>query len=375
MSDPFQAQYREWFALVSLTGLGNRTLFKLIEQFEFQPLALLRASPAQLQSFNLPDQCLAQLKAWQQGTWPDAESLNSLDHWLLETENHLITFGDERYPTLLKQISDPPLLLYLQGDPEILHLPQLAIVGSRSASNSGLSLSSKFASSLTEAGLVITSGLALGVDGAAHSAAVELNKPTIAVLGSGLNNLYPRRHKALARAIIDCGGALLSELPLNAAPLPYHFPRRNRIISGLSAGVLVVEASQRSGSLITARQALEQGREVFALPGALNNPQSHGCHTLIREGAQLVETTAHIVEQLGSLLGSYQQEEVQTRADSIRLSDDEAWLLDQIGFQLISLEELVIKTDLNISELMPRLITMELNNYIEKTADGYLRLI
>ncbi|WP_372599344.1 DNA-processing protein DprA, partial [Amphritea sp.] len=196
-----------------------------------------------------------------------------------------------------------------------------------------------------------------------------------AVLGSGLMNVYPRQHQSLADDIISLGGALVSEYPLRMAPLPHNFPRRNRIISGLSAGVLVVEAARRSGSLITARLALEQGREVFALPGALNNPQSHGCHDLIREGATLIETSAQIIDPLASLLGSYCYDEKREAADSVKLTDAEAALLDQISYQLVTLEQLIGITGLDAPALLSQLVAMELSGYIANTPDGYQRLI
>ena len=366
---------REWIALAELKGLGLCNKHKLLEQFNFQPERILRLDESELITFNFPAASLTQISQFRQGLWPDPAYLSGVELWLQQPQHSLIALTDPDYPALLKEISDPPLLLYIWGDPAVLHMPQLAIVGSRSATRQGLNLSNDFARSLTEAGLVVTSGLARGVDGAAHSGAVGLLKPTVAVLGSGLQKIYPRQHQELAQEIVACGGALISELPLQMAPLAHNFPRRNRIISGLSAGVLVVEATERSGSLITARIALEQGREVFALPGAINNPQSHGCHRLIRQGATLVETVEHVIEQLSTLLGSYQQEEVTRNHESIKLTEDEAWLLDQIGYQLIALEQLIMETGLDVAELMPRLVAMELNGYIEKTADGYLRLI
>ena len=301
--------------------------------------------------------------------------LERVAEWLGQTDQHILTLGCDDYPPLLKEISDPPLLLYIKGDVTALHLPQIAIIGSRSASRNGMQVGNDFARSLSQAGIVVTSGLARGIDGVAHSASVELGKPTVAVLGSGLSNIYPKQHIQLAQSIVDCDGALVSEYPLSMAPLPHNFPRRNRIISGLSAGVLVVEATQRSGSLITARLALEQGREVFALPGALNNPQSHGCHALIREGAQLVETTAHIVEALGAMLAGYEVEELRPEPESSRFSVDEAWLLEQMGYEVCSLEHLVERVGRSAGELMALLVAMELKGFITQQPEGYLRCV
>ncbi|MBN1005962.1 DNA-processing protein DprA [Amphritea pacifica] len=367
--------FREWIALSELPGMGPGVLLRLAAQNGFEPVALLGLGAPQLEALSLPAQTIRHIHAFQAGQWPDNDYLETVLHWLQSPSNHLISFTSDLYPSLLKQISDPPLLLYISGDPDLLHMPQLAIVGSRSASRSGVSLSRSFASDLTRAGITITSGLARGVDGAAHMAAVALSKPTVAVLGSGLLNIYPRQHQRLADDIVRQGGALVSEYPLRMAPLPHNFPRRNRIISGLSAGVLVVEAARRSGSLITARLALEQGREVFALPGALNNPQSHGCHDLIREGATLIETSAQIVEPLASLLGSYCHDEKRAMPESIKLTDVEARLLEQIGYELVTLEQLIGITGLDAAELLPQLVAMELSGYIENTPDGYQRLI
>lgn len=370
-----QAHLREWIALSELPGIGPGLLFKLLQKTQCVPVELLKLSRDSLKSLKLRAETERHIIAFQQGQWPDSEYLKTIEAWLQQPQNSLLSYDCPDYPPLLKEIPDPPLLLYVSGDPGVLQLPQLAIVGSRSASRNGVELSKSFASSLTSAGMIVTSGLARGVDGAAHAAAVALSRPTVAVLGSGLLKIYPRQHQQLADGIIEQGGALVSEYPLTMSPLPYNFPRRNRIISGLSAGVLVVEAAKRSGSLITARLALEQGREVFALPGALNNPQSHGCHDLIREGAILVETSAQIIEPLASLLGSYCFDERQVESESIRLSDEEAELLEQIGYQLVTLEQLIRLTGQNASALLPQLVGMELSGYIDNTPDGYLRLI
>jgi len=218
--------------------------------------------------------------------------------WLERADQHLLMWDQPDYPALLKEIADPPPLLFVRGDPGVLERPQIAVVGSRRASPPGLDNARAFARSLAGAGFTITSGLALGVDGAAHQGALDVGGYTIAVLGTGLEKLYPQKHRALAQAIVEARGALVSEFPLHAQAQPGNFPRRNRIISGLSLGVLVIEASPASGSLITARLAAEHGREVWALPGSIHHPGARGCHQLIRDGAQLVETIDHILEGL-----------------------------------------------------------------------------
>ena len=218
--------------------------------------------------------------------------------WLDGSDQHLLMWDQPEYPALLAQISDPPPLLFVAGDPLILEKPQLAMVGSRRASRPGMDTAAAFSRSLAGAGFVITSGLALGIDAAAHQAALDVGGCTVGVLGTGLENFYPQRNRRLAQAMISQGSAVVSEFPLDAAPHASNFPRRNRIISGLSLGVLVVEASVASGSLITARLAAEQGREVYAIPGSIHHPGARGCHQLIRDGAALVETVEHILEAL-----------------------------------------------------------------------------
>jgi DNA processing protein len=218
--------------------------------------------------------------------------------WLERPGQHLLMFDQLDYPALLAQIDAAPPLIFVAGDPAILEKPQLAMVGSRRASRPGMDTAAAFSRSLAGAGFVITSGLALGIDAAAHQAALDVGGQTVGVLGTGLEKFYPQRNRKLADAMIASGSAVVSEFPLDAGPSPANFPRRNRIISGLSLGVLVVEASVASGSLITARLAAEQGREVFAIPGSIHHPGSRGCHQLIRDGAALVETIEHILDAL-----------------------------------------------------------------------------
>ncbi len=226
------------------------------------------------------------------------EGARSALAWLACPGQHLLMWDQPEYPALLAQIDDAPPLLFVAGDPLILEKPQLAMVGSRRATRPGMDTAAAFSRSLASAGFVITSGLALGIDGAAHQAALDVGGQTIGVLGTGLENFYPQRHTRLAAAMIDQGSAVVSEFPLDAPPQAGNFPRRNRIISGLSLGVLVVEASMASGSLITAKLAAEQGREVYAIPGSIHHPGAKGCHQLIRDGAVLVETIEHILEGL-----------------------------------------------------------------------------
>lgn len=224
-------------------------------------------------------------------------AIAAVEAWLEDASNHLITLGDDRYPERLLQSPDPPTLLYVKGRVELLSAPSIAVVGSRHASAQGAANAEAFARSLSNAGLVIVSGLALGIDAAAHRGGLAGAASSLAVLGTGPDIVYPARNRALAHELAN-RGALVSEFPLGARPLPDHFPRRNRIIAGLALGCLVVEAALHSGSLITARLAGDMGREVFAIPGSIHSPHARGCHALIRQGAKLVESASDVLEEL-----------------------------------------------------------------------------
>ncbi|SUD58105.1 DNA protecting protein DprA [Ectopseudomonas oleovorans] len=275
-----------------LPELGPRRFRKLLSAFD-SASAALSAPASAWRALGLPAACAEPRRSAQ-----IRERAAAALHWLGEPDQHVVMWDDPAYPALLAELADAPPLLFVAGDPGVLEAPQLAMVGSRRASRPGLDNARAFARSLAGVGFVITSGLALGIDGAAHQGALEGGGKTVAVLGTGLQCLYPRRHVGLAAQIIEQGGALVSELPLDCPPQASNFPRRNRIISGLSLGVLVVEASPSSGSLITARLAAEQGREVYAIPGSIHHPGARGCHQLIRDGATLVESIEHILEAL-----------------------------------------------------------------------------
>ena len=275
-----------------LPEVGSQRFSRLIEAFGSASAAL--AAPASAwRTLGLP---MASANARRDPAVRDGASAALA--WLERPGQHLLMWDDPGYPALLAQIADPPPLIFVAGNPLILERPQLAMVGSRRASRPGLDTAAAFSRSLAAAGFVITSGLALGIDGAAHQAALAVGGATIGVLGTGLEKLYPQRHRQLAAQMAAQGSAVISEFPLDAPAQPANFPRRNRIISGLSLGVLVVEASVASGSLITARLAAEHGREVYAIPGSIHHPGARGCHQLIRDGAILVETVDHILEAL-----------------------------------------------------------------------------
>ena len=275
-----------------LPELGPRRFRKLLSAFD-SASAALSAPASAWRALGLPAACAEPRRSAE-----IRERARAALQWLEAADQHVLMWDDPSYPALLAELADAPPLLFVAGEPGVLEVPQLAMVGSRRASQPGLDNARAFARSLAGGGFVITSGLALGIDGAAHQGALDGGGKTVAVLGTGLQCLYPRRHVGLAARIIEQGGALVSELPLDCPPQASNFPRRNRIISGLSLGVLVVEASPSSGSLITARLAAEQGREVYAIPGSIHHPGARGCHQLIRDGATLVESIEHILEAL-----------------------------------------------------------------------------
>ncbi len=297
--------------------------------------------------------------------------------WLQQPGNQLLTWQHPHYPVLLAQLPDPPLLLYVHGDVTLLGEPQLAMVGSRNPTASGQATATDFARHLAAAGLVITSGLALGIDTASHGGALDARAPTIAVTGTGLDRVYPASNRELARRIAE-HGALVSELPVGTPPLAENFPRRNRIISGLSLGTLVVEAALRSGSLITARLAAEQGREVFAIPGSIHSPLARGCHHLIRQGAKLVETAQDIIMELGPLAGSCQQavtSSIPSTDEPAQLGEEYAQLLEIMGFDPIPIDRLVVRSGLTAAEVSSMLLQLELGGRVASNPGGiYNRL-
>ena len=278
--------------LHSLPDIGPRRMFRLLEAFG-DAASALSAPAAAWRSLGIPASC-ADARRSEAVRLAAAAALC----WLEQPGQHLLMWDQPAYPALLAELAAAPPLLFVAGSVDILEQPQLAVVGSRRASRPGLDTARSFARALAGGGFSITSGLALGIDGAAHQGALDVAGKTVAVLGTGLLQIYPSRHAGLAQRIVEGGGALVSELPLSSGAHASNFPRRNRIISGLSLGVLVVEASPASGSLITARLAAEQGREVYAIPGSIHHPGARGCHQLIRDGATLVESVEHILQGL-----------------------------------------------------------------------------
>ena len=290
--------------------------------------------------------------------------------WLEADDQFIVVPGDDAFPALLAGISAPPKLLFVKGDPSLLSMPSLAIVGSRNPTRGGIENAYEFANHLASIGLCIASGLASGIDAAAHEGALDADGATIAFLGHGIDRVYPAANRELAHRIAATG-ALVSEFPLGTPPHKTHFPQRNRLISGISLGTLVVEAAKQSGSLITARYAGDQGREVFAIPGSIHNAMSRGCHQLIRSGAKLVESAEDILSELAPLLGQVPQTTGSAAADAPpEDSDERRQLLDIMGYDPVSLDDLARRSGLTTAELSSMLLILELEGRIERLSGG-----
>jgi len=355
-----------WLALYRTPGIGNQTFLSLLDTFG-SPKAIFEQLKNLKSVVKLPQKSLDYLL---NPPWDDIQK--DLD-WQQPPLKHIITLQHPDYPPLLKEIASPPPLLFVYGEKNILSLAQIAIVGSRNPTQSGKRSATEFAKHLSHGGLLITSGLALGIDAAAHRGTLSANNATIAVTGTGLNHIYPARHEQLAHQIVEQGGALVSEFLPNTPAKRENFPRRNRLISGLSLGTLVIEAAKHSGSLITARIAAEQGREVFAIPGSIHNPLSKGCHALIRQGAKLVESVDDIFEelnQLRSLTLCNNPSIPQATAESVALDSECHHVLNCIGFEPTQIDLLVERSGLTVEKISSMLLVLELQGYIETLPGG-----
>ena len=356
-----------WLALKLVLRLSIDKKCLLVEKFSLS--ALFVQSKEKLHECGLSDKQIQQIISpnWQK----ISKIINDAQHCHCE----ILCYDDENYPQLLKQIYDPPLILFTKGDQSLLNKTQIAIVGSRSATISAIEFTKKIASELVLKPLVITSGLALGIDAAAHLGALTTTASTIAVVATGLDSVYPLRHRQLAKNIIQRKGLIISEFLPGTPAKAGHFPRRNRLISGLSLGVLVVEAEIKSGSLITARCALEQNRDVFALPGSVNNPKAKGCHWLIKQGAKLIEGAADIIDEL-DLFTSSGQVECDDKKDQQFGKQDLCIdsLLASVGYETTPVDMVVSRSKLPIEEVLTRLTILELNNLVSAVPGGYLRL-
>lgn len=353
-----------WCSLWRAPGLGIKGYLKLLEIFE-SPEVFFALSDAEVRQ-RLPDVAADKWRGWR-----EAEGSGEADMaWLAQgEERHILTFHDPLYPELLRQIADPPPLLFVHGQIGALSAAQIAIVGSRNATVPALQTARAFAGELAKHGWVVTSGMALGADGAAHEGALDAGGLTVAVVGTGLDRVYPARHKALAHRIV-AQGAMVSEFPIGTGVRGNHFPRRNRIISGLATGVLVVEASTQSGSLITARMALDQGREVFAIPGSIHHPLAKGCHQLIKQGAKLTESIADMLEELPAVQGVAAVQDAENTAETAQtaaaaeVDTPTQAVLDALGFAPASLDDLVARTDLTGAEISAILLMLELDGQV-----------
>lgn len=357
---------RDWLTLLRAPGIGPVNFCRLLETAPAAEQLLESA----LGSPTLPDAVRQYLRS------PDIQSIDQDLAWSEQPGQHILSLASPDYPHLLRQIPDPPPLLYILGNPACLQTHQLAMVGSRNPSPGGLDTARDFAAHLVQVGLTITSGLALGIDAACHRGALDSGGMTVAVLGTGPDRVYPARHRPLAHEIVDRGGALVSEFPVGTEPRPENFPRRNRIISGLSLGTLVVEAAPRSGSLTTARHAVEQGREVFAIPGSIHNPLARGCHSLIRQGAKLVESAQDILEELGALADSLGTLERPNSSpyEPTGLTSDQLQLLDYMGYETVSVDQMVTRSGLTTAAVSSMLLILELQGQVVSQAGGrYVR--
>ncbi len=358
-------ELRHWLALLRTPGAGPVSLKALLDYFGTPEacFSLKKACfPAKL---TLPDAT----RTWLMN--PDWERVAEDVAWMSANQCRLLTMDSPDYPKLLATIPDPPVALFVQGKPELLNRPQLAIVGSRNPTHHGVEIARDFSRTLAKTGLVITSGLAEGIDTAAHSAALDVGGESVAVCGTGLDVRYPRSNYELAKKLSKLG-TLISEFPLGTPAKATNFPRRNRIISGLSLGTLVVEAAHRSGSLITARLAAEQGREVFAIPGSINNALARGCHRLIRDGAKLVENTTHVIEELGPLTEFMRSptSDGETQNKKEVNHPDYQNLLTIVGFDPTPVDVIVERTGLATNVVSAMLLNLELQGNVTVTPGG-----
>ncbi|MDH3512236.1 MAG: DNA-processing protein DprA [Gammaproteobacteria bacterium] len=356
-----------WLILANATAMRGTQINSLLQHFGDID-NVVAASTADLVAAGVSQAVAGKIAR------PDMRQLELCEHWLSVKDQRAIHWNDAQYPPLLKEISDPPALLFVRGDANVLTLPQFAIVGSRNATASGCETARQFASHLSASGFCIVSGLAAGIDAAAHRGALDTNNSTVAVLGTGPDQVYPTRHATLADAIA-ANGALVSEFPPGTPPRRAQFPQRNRLISGMSVGTLVVEAGLRSGALITARLAAEQGREVFAMPGSIHNPTARGCHQLIRSGAKLVETAGDIIEELSGMLAEIsrsveQNKLVATDRPPPEVDPDYQRLLELMGWDPTKVDTLVSRSGLTAEEVSSMLLILELDGRVEPLTGG-----
>tara|TARA_R110000824_G_scaffold336_4_gene2016 strand:+ start:74987 stop:76144 length:1158 start_codon:yes stop_codon:yes gene_type:complete len=370
-----------WISLSLMSGISHKIFHQLLSAFGEPERLLSNNHPEFLAPQNNPPESnqseneqdfqalLAGCRLQLRNKALRKKVQRALD-WQQEEDQHILTLHCAEYPELLKEISDPPPILYVKGSPAVLTFPQIAMVGSRNASPGGKAIARRLASDLAGGGYSVCSGMALGIDAESHLGALDSQGISVAVLGCGVDQIYPRQNKKLAGRLVEAG-AIVSEFALGAAPESWHFPQRNRLISGLSHGVVVVEAALRSGSLITARFALEQGREVFAVPGSPHNPLAKGCHLLLKNGAKLVEQASDIVEELGAFLNLQHAQLGSSALKSEPLSKDATKLLQHIDYEATSIDYLVYQTGMRAELIGSLLVGLELQGHIICRAGGY----
>lgn len=364
-------------------GIGAKSFYQLYQCFGSAEAILTRVHKQDRQGFIQAGVSNRTINALFKAKVDEIDISADLEWQALSEQHHIVTWDDAAYPRQLKDIPTPPPVLYVNGQLSVLNDPQIAIIGSRNPTRSGQELAFQFANHLGQTGFCITSGLALGIDGESHKGALAADAPTIAVTATGLDRVYPARHRDLAHQIPE-KGAIISEFPIGTGVRSQYFPQRNRIISGLSIGTLVVEAAIQSGSLLTAKHALEQGREVFAIPGSIHNPMAKGCHHLIRQGAKLVENADHILEEIAHLvelpkadtqLLTENDNDVTVTKTEQTLDQEYLRLLDVMEYEPITVDQMILQTGLTTETISSMLLMLELQGYIAANGGGtYTRL-
>jgi DNA processing protein len=362
-----QTQLDYLLALKMIKGVGNVTAFKLLDYFS-SAQAIFNASVDELVGLKLKRAIIKQIKAF------NFDQIEPLKDWAQSPDRHIISFDSPHYPELLSQIYNPPLLLFALGNINHIQNPQIAIVGSRNPTRQGIENTHMFCEALVEHGLTITSGLAMGIDGEAHKATLKARGITIGVTGTGLNRVYPAKHRELAHQIAE-KGLLISEKFPDEPFDQGSFPQRNRIIAGLSLGTLVVEATEKSGSLITANQAVEEGREVYAIPGSIHNPLAKGCHKLIKQGAKLVESIHDVIDDLPRSQKCYGQAslELDSTLEIAPISDENKLFLECLDYEAIPINTIVERSRLTVEQVTNKLLELELDGWVINSASGYSR--
>jgi DNA processing protein len=346
-------------ALNRINGVGPVLCSKFLAQWP-NLIDMFAMSPNDLMEYGLREHIAMAISNFNFAIIQD-----DLEWEARDSANKIISFGEPNYPRLLSQIPDPPPILYVCGNISYLESLTVAIVGSRKPSIAGFENAFKFSYDLAKCNMTVVSGLALGVDAQAHKAAISAGGKTIAVMGTGIDNTYPRTHKELARKICE-NGLLISEFPLKTLPRSGHFPRRNRIISGLALATLVVEATEMSGSLITARFALEQNRDVFAIPGSIHNQQSKGCHYLLRQGAKLVTSYVDVLEELNIEIRTF----VESTSDK---NYNNQGIIKYIGFEVTTIDQLIVRSGKTVDSVICDVTKLELDGLISAVPGGYMR--